>query len=84
MERTLKSMVDKGKKVHFTFYREGQLYYETDCGFQFSVPIADTAGAVFLAEDKALLFMRYIRREQEMIKKAKEEQEANNAAKSDN
>ena len=52
----------KDKKVHFTFYRAGYLYYETDDGFEFPVPIEDVGDATFLAEDKAILFMRYIRK----------------------
>ena len=59
--RNIKTMV-KDKVVRFRFYREGELYYETECGFVFPVPLADVGNSTFLAEDKALLFMRYIRR----------------------
>ncbi len=59
--RNIKVMV-KDKVVRFRFYREGELFYETECGFVFPVPLADVGNATFLAEDKALLFMRYIRR----------------------
>lgn len=48
-------------QVHFDFYREGQLWYVTDSGFKFPVPIADAGSACFLKNDKAILFMRYIR-----------------------
>ena len=64
----------KDKKVHFSFYREGELWYKTDDGFEFPVPISDIGNATFLAEDKAILFMRYIRKHLEMIEKAREEQ----------
>ena len=60
--RTLKEMIVNNQKVRFCFYRDGQLWYETECGFQFPVPIADTGTATFLAEDRAILFMRYIRK----------------------
>jgi hypothetical protein len=60
---TLKEMVKDNKKVKFSFYRSGNLYYETECGFVFPVPIEDTGNAAFNAEDKAMLFMRYIRKE---------------------
>lgn len=67
--------VVKGKKVHFTFYRDGQLWYETEDGFEFPVPINDIGNATFLAEDKAILFMRYIRKHLAMLERAREEQE---------
>ena len=68
---TLKAMVAKGKKVKFVKYRKGELFYETDCGFQFPVPINDTGDGEFLAEDKAMLFMRYIRKQLKAIDKEK-------------
>ena len=60
--RTLKEMVVNNQKVRFSFYRDGLLWYETECGFLFPVPISEAGTATFLAEDRALLFMRYIRR----------------------
>ena len=59
---TLKTMV-KDKVVRFKYYRNGELFYATDCGFVFPVPVSETGHATFLAEDKALLFMRYIRKQ---------------------
>ena len=50
-------------KVKFMYYRKDNLYYRTDNGFVFPVPVSDTGDASFLAEDKAILFMRYIRKE---------------------
>ena len=58
----IKEMVKGGKKVRFSFYRNGELFYKTECGFEFPVPIHDIGNATFLAEDKAILFMRYIRK----------------------
>jgi len=66
---TLKEMVVDNKKVKFIFYRERELWYETETGFQFPVPIDDIGNAIFLAEDKALLFVRYIRKHLESIVK---------------
>lgn len=57
----LLDMVRDGKLVTFSHFRAGALWYRTDDGFEFPVPIADTGGATFLAQDKALLFMRYVR-----------------------
>ena len=64
----LKDMVKDNKKVYFDFYRQGELWYKTECGFHFPVPIEDTGTGIFLSEDKALLFMRYIRKHLEKIK----------------
>jgi len=59
----LKSMVSKGKTVTFVRYRKGELIYVTECGFEFPVPISDTGDATFLSTDKAMMFMRYIRKQ---------------------
>lgn len=62
---TLKELVGQGKQVHFQFYRKGELVYKTDDGFDFVVPVDDCGDGVFLATDKAMLFMRYIRKQLE-------------------
>ena len=60
----IKDMV-KDKTVSFLFYKEGELWYTTECGFNFPVPTDDTGTAAMNAEDKAILFMRWIRKELE-------------------
>ena len=70
----LTDMVRDQKKVRFSFYRDSNLWYSTECGFEFPVPTDDIGNATFLAEDKALLFMRYIRKHMERIEQAKEAQ----------
>ena len=60
--RTLKEMVKDNQKVRFRYYRDGELWYSTECGFEFPVPVADTGTGIFMAEDRAILFMRWIRR----------------------
>ena len=62
---TIKDHV-KGQ-VTFQFYRDGSLWYKTDSGFQFPVPIEDIGNATFLATDKAILFMRYIRPHMKLV-----------------
>jgi hypothetical protein len=62
MTQNIKEMIKDGKLVHFTKYRQGNLYYRTESGFEFPVPLEDIGDATFLAEDKAILFMRYIRK----------------------
>ena len=68
--RTIKEMVENNQKVRFRFYRDGQLWYATECSFEFPVPITEAGTATFLAEDKAILFMRYIRKHMEFLKKS--------------
>jgi hypothetical protein len=72
--RTIKQMVENNQKVRFRFYRDGQLWYATECGFEFPVPIAEAGTATFLAEDRAILFMRYIRRYMEFPKKSMDQE----------
>ena len=62
MKYNIKDMVKDGQKVRFTFYRGGELFYQTESGFEFPVPIEDCGNGIFLAEDRAMLFMRYIRK----------------------
>ena len=57
----LKERVIGDKKVRFSHYKQGNLYYKAENGFEFPVPVSDTGDAEFMAEDKALLFMRWIR-----------------------
>jgi len=63
-------MVINNQKVAFRFYRDGQLWYATECGFEFPIPVSETGSATFLAEDRAILFMRYIRKYMEFLKKS--------------
>ena len=61
---TLKELV-RDKRVQFSHYRQGNLYYTVrhdGQAWMFPVDIADTGEASFLNEDKAIFFMRYIRR----------------------
>ena len=69
----LKEMVSGGKMVTFVHYRQKELWYVTECGFEFPVPIDDCGDGIFLAQDKAMLFMRYIRAHIKMIETAKGE-----------
>ena len=62
----------KGKQVNFVMYRKGDLWYTTESGFEFPVPVSDCGDASFLAADKASLFMRYIKAHLKNIKKGKE------------
>jgi hypothetical protein len=72
----IKLMVKNQNLVNFTKYFDGALWYSvywfSDDNkdpeyFEFPVPISDIGTATFLAKDKALLFMRYIRKHLETI-----------------
>ena len=64
---TIKDMVKDNKQVYFQYYREGNMYYQTECGFEFPVPLSDVGTATLLKQDKALIFMRYIRQHMSAI-----------------
>ena len=54
--------------VNFTHYFDGNLWYKTsETAFHFPVPIDDVGTATFLASDKAMMFMRYIRKHMELL-----------------
>jgi len=72
--RTVKEMVKNNQKVRFQFYRDGQLWYKAECGFEFPVSISEAGTATFLAEDKAILFMRYIRKHLEFLRKSMDQE----------
>jgi hypothetical protein len=55
------------RKVKFIYYRDQNLWYETENGFQFPVPIEDIGNATFLSEDRAILFLRYVRKHVTLI-----------------
>ena len=61
---SLKEIV-KDNKVYFSHYRANIMYYKVDVNsetYMFTVPIEDVGDAIFEAIDKAMLFMRYIRK----------------------
>lgn len=62
---TIKDLVSPGKTVHFQFYRKGELHYKTSDGFDFVVPVEDCGDGTFEGSDKAITFMRYIRKQLE-------------------
>ncbi len=58
----IKDMVKDNKKAQFLFYRDEQLWYITDDGFEFPIPIEEAKGATFVPEFKAITLMRWIRK----------------------
>jgi len=60
----------KDQQVHFEYYRDGDMWYKTDNGFIFPVTVKDTreiGNATFNRDDKAIYFMRYIRKYKEEL-----------------
>lgn len=68
----LKDMVSNNKRVSFVRYQKGELWYVTETGFEFPVPISDTGDAAFNPEDKAILFMRWIKKQIDNINEGKQ------------
>ena len=66
----------KNQKAHFVFYRDRALFYETDDGLQFPVPVDEAGSATFNAEEKAITLMRYVRKHLENTERARREQHA--------
>lgn len=71
----LKSLVKYTAK--FKYYRQGELWYNIDTDdeeFLFPISISDAGTAVFYTEDRAVIFMRWIRKQLESIEAGKAEQ----------
>lgn len=59
--KTIKELIQGN--VTFTYYRANHLYYQTECGFKFPVPIEDVGEATFNYTEKGIHMMRYIRKQ---------------------
>lgn len=67
-------LVTGDQKVRFTHYVGGKLWYEHEnTGFQFPVEIVDAGNGVFFVDDKALFFMRWMRKHIAFLEAAKAE-----------
>ena len=60
----IKEHVNEAQMVHFEYFRDEEFWYRTDKGLLFPISLKEAlAGrATFLAHDKAIYFMRWIRR----------------------
>jgi len=57
----------KDNHVRFLRYRNGVMYYSVSAAgktseFTFPIPLSDVGNATLDAQDKAIIFMRYIRK----------------------
>jgi hypothetical protein len=51
----------------FSYFRAGNLWYITDTGFEFPVPVEDTDGATFDSSVKSLMLMRWIKKHIDVV-----------------
>lgn len=58
----VKRAVSENRRVRFVHFHDGNLWYVTEFQELFPVPVSDLGTATAHAEDKALLFMRYMRK----------------------
>jgi len=75
----IKDVVGKDKKVYFSFYRDGELWYKTEHywnsgtewgPFEFPIPPEDMKGAIFKREDKSIYFMRFIKKHLDYLRES--------------
>lgn len=67
----VKDMVNNNQQVEFVRFQQGELWYKTESGFEFPIPVSDTGSAAFNPKDKALLFMRWIKKHIDSIEQGK-------------
>ena len=72
--KTVKDYVKDDKKAYFKFYRQNVLYYETEDGtLLFEVPTYDLGDACANTEEKAIMFMKWIRKQLDANKQGRKE-----------
>ena len=74
--KSVTEMVKDQKKAKFLCYRDRELWYITDCGFEFPVPAKDVGTGIFKAEHKAIELMKWIRVHRDMIIAEKQKHES--------
>lgn len=67
----IKNHVGKDKFCHFLHYQDNNLWYRTEAGLDFPIPISDTGNGIFLPKDKSIIFMRWIRKHMKFIEDAR-------------
>lgn len=63
----IKRAVTGDKRVTFEYFRDNALWYRTEDLEIFPVPITDIGTATFKRSDKAILFMRWMRKYNEKL-----------------
>ena len=67
----LEKVLQNNEAVSFMFFLSGKLWYRTENGFKFPVPIKGSGQSIFLNEDRANRFYPYIKAHAEKLGKAK-------------
>ena len=63
MNKNVKQHVIDNQKVTYKFYQNGSLWYETEKGLLFEVPISETGSGIFNREEKAINMMKWINKQ---------------------
>lgn len=63
MNVNVKQHVIDHQKAVYKFYQGGSLWYETEKGLQFEVPISETGNGIFNKEEKAINLMKWINKQ---------------------
>jgi len=69
--KNVSKILENNESVSFMFFLSGKLWYRTESGFKFPVPIKGSGQSVFLNEDRANRFYPYIKAHAEKLSKAK-------------
>ena len=74
LKSKMKTIIElvKNNTAKFVKLKDKQLQYIVD-EFEFPIPLEDTEGATFLAEDEATLFKRRIRKHIQYLEESKKE-----------
>lgn len=72
MKYDIKDLI-KDKFIRFNYYQDGKLWFRVSTTeFSFPVPIEDCGSARFNEGEKAMLYMRWIRKHLETLEKGNE------------
>ena len=73
----LKEIVKNPNPCTFQNFRKGHMWYKTACGFEFPISVnpEEIGDAIFNAEEKPMLLMRYIRKHIQILEAEREKTE---------
>jgi len=74
--KNLDKILNDNENVNFMFFMSGKLWYRTESGFKFPVPIKGSKQSVFLSEDRANRFYPYIKAHVEKLNKTETDKAA--------
>lgn len=64
----MKPFIDIVKEgATFSHYREGHLYYVTDSGFVFAVPVAEVGNGTCCTKEKTMTFLKWVKPQHDAI-----------------